>query len=75
METTATAIKSIPTPRDLRPHLLVAEIENDWGYRWWTEPMLASDLKAYLGQEHIAEKYFLSDVDCSTECWCGAHSK
>ena len=64
MATTETAVQT-----EEFQHLQIAEIETNSGYRFWTKPMLAPEMKAYLNDLHRTEG--LSDLCCSSECPCG----
>lgn len=46
-------------------HLLVVEVENASGGRYWAGPMTSDEL-----QEFTANKAGISDVDCWVECPC-----
>lgn len=57
------------TPKTIRPHLMMAEIESDMGYRFWSEPMPPFQLDQWVNN---SLKYGggLSDYCCSSKCWC-----
>lgn len=68
------------TPKSIRPHLEVAEIETVDGYRYWSEPMLHSALMGWLDAQlkPSAGGYhdsYLSDLDCAVGCWCDPLSR
>lgn len=53
------------TPETIRPHIVVAEIQEDAGYRWWTSPCQPTSL----GSRPV-DGAGLSDYDFATTCWC-----
>lgn len=58
------------TPKSIRPHLMVAEIEADSGYRYWSAPMASSlEMNLWIDQQ---EKFggSISDLCCANGCWC-----
>lgn len=57
------------TPKSIRPHLAMAEMEADTGYRYWSDPMPEFALDQWVrGEEAIGAG--LSDYCCSGKCWC-----
>lgn len=64
----ATAVKV--TPLIFRQHVMVAELETDYGFRVWTEPMTQRKLDEFLATQRLGEESWLSDYCCSTGCWC-----
>ena len=58
------------TPKSIRPHIQVVEVENAEGYRQWSAPLHDSvALNSFLFMEESQGRY-VSDVSCSYECWC-----
>lgn len=58
------------TPLVMRQHRMVVEVEDrdGWG-RHWSGEMPEREVRAYISQ--VQERGdFISDVDCSTGCWC-----
>lgn len=57
------------TPKSIRPHLMMAEIEDMSGYRHWSPPMSKAALNLWVDKE---QKYgaSLSEFSCSSVCWC-----
>lgn len=64
MVNVAEVVKSI-----VRPHVSVVEIETEYGYRFWSEPMPDVSVGLYI-QKNTGYHDSVSDVDCSTTCWC-----
>lgn len=64
---------STTTPKtEAVQHLQVVEIENASGGRYWTTPMLESELSQFLAEQKITS---VSDWDCAVDCpACGANS-
>lgn len=59
------------TPKSVRPHLMVAEIEAESGYRYWSEPMFKVSLDLWLTKEFKLHRGSgLSDYCCANGCWC-----
>lgn len=57
------------TPLTTQPHLVVAEIETEEGYRYWSKPMPEFQLSLWIRKElRNSGGSGLSDVDCSTKC-------
>lgn len=55
------------TPKSIRPHLMVAEMDTDFG-RVWSTPMFKAELDQWIrGQEAFGG---LSDYCCASTCWC-----
>lgn len=50
-------------------HLKVVEMAEEDGYRFWSVPMPESWVEGYIAQKS-AMGLLLSDIDCSTQCWC-----
>lgn len=66
--TNATAQKV--TPLIMRQHLKVVEVEDGNGYgRFWTGVMPEREVRAEIARIQKRGD-FISDVDCSTSCWC-----
>lgn len=59
------------TPKSIRPHLMMAEIEEESGYRRWSKPMVPAQLDPWVWQ---ATRFGggLSDYCCASTCWCAA---
>lgn len=57
------------TPKSVRPHLMVAEMEAESGYRYWSAPMPKVQLDLWINQQAKHENY-LSDYCCANGCWC-----
>lgn len=57
------------TPKSIRPHLMVAEMEAESGYRYWSKPMPKVQLDLWIDKEAKHENY-LSDYCCANDCWC-----
>lgn len=59
------------TPKSIRPHVQVVELQGaETGYRFWSDPMQGVLAVNQFVNEQKAIGYGLSDVDCSTKCWC-----
>lgn len=59
------------TPKSVRPHLMVAEIETESGYRYWSAPMFKVQLDLWLAKEfRVSRDSGLSDYCCANGCWC-----
>lgn len=59
------------TPKSVRPHLMVAEIETESGYRYWSEPMFKVSLDLWLDKTLTRDREDgLSDYCCANGCWC-----
>lgn len=59
------------TPKSIRPHVLVAELQDaESGYRYWSDPMQGSlKVNQFLKeQKDLGQE--LSDLCCSMKCWC-----
>lgn len=59
------------TPKSVRPHVEVAELEHEDGYRYWTQPMPKAEMDVFLAQELKKDEWYLSDLGCAMTCWCG----
>lgn len=57
------------TPKSVRPHLMVAEVEAEEGYRYWSQPMPKLELDLWLTKE-LRFGAGLSDYCCANDCWC-----
>jgi hypothetical protein len=57
------------TPKSIRPHVMVAEIEAESGYRYWSEPMSKAALNLWVDKE-LKWEGELSDFCCASSCWC-----
>jgi hypothetical protein len=57
------------TPKSVRPHLMVAEVEADSGYRYWSAPMFRLEMDLWLYKE-LRFGSGLSDLCCANGCWC-----
>lgn len=57
------------TPKTIRSHLMMAEIEADTGYRYWSKPMPKVQLDQWVNTE-LKYSGGLSDYCCSSRCWC-----
>lgn len=57
------------TPKSVRPHLMVAEMEAESGYRYWSDPMFKVQLDLWIDKEVKFDNY-LSDYCCANGCWC-----
>lgn len=49
-------------------HVMVVEMEWENGGRFWSPPMPASKVNAFVAT--FPSDLYVSDVDCSTQCWC-----
>lgn len=64
------------TPKSIRPHVMMAEIEEDSGYRHWTKPMPKFRLDLELDRQfrdakgRVRKDIGLSDYCCASTCWC-----
>ena len=58
------------TPKSVRPHLMVAEVEAESGYRYWSQPMFKLQLDLWLNKELRFGDSYLSDYCCANGCWC-----
>lgn len=58
------------TPLSVRPHVLVAEIQAESGFRYWSEPMNNLELSLWVSSELAVRGRELSDYCCSAKCWC-----
>lgn len=64
------------TPKDIRPHIVVAELEDmETGYRYWTPPMQGGVKTSQFLKEQEEKGHMLSDLTCSVECWCWSESE
>jgi hypothetical protein len=61
-----TPVYSTRTPA--REHMKMVETDSSYG-RHWSRPMPESQVTAYIDSVCDADTY-LSDVDCSSRCWC-----
>lgn len=59
------------TPKSVRPHLMMAEIEADYGYRYWSKPMVPAELNPWVWQQ-TRFGGGVSDYCCASRCWCAA---
>lgn len=60
---------STVTPKSVRPHVVIAEIEDESGYRYWTKPTAnALEMNSWLFK--ALKHGELSDYCCANECWC-----
>lgn len=59
------------TPKSIRPHLMMAEIEEEYGYRHWSKPMPGFQLNSWIWQQ-TRFGAGLSDWCCASSCWCAA---
>lgn len=59
------------TPKSVRPHVSVVEVQDsETGYRFWSAPLRSSlDVNLWIG-DRKEEGYALSDLCCSGTCWC-----
>jgi len=58
------------TPKSIRPHIMMAELDSMYGRRW-TKPMPKHELDLHLWQTfRVQPEVGLSDYDCSGGCWC-----
>jgi hypothetical protein len=57
------------TPKTIRPHVVMAEMEHEDGYRLWSKPMSRLELTGWIF-EHRKVGYEVSDYDCASTCWC-----
>lgn len=56
------------TPNSVRPHLMVAEMDGDFG-RVWSQPMFKAELDKWIrNQESYGNG--ISDYCCANTCWC-----
>lgn len=58
------------TPLSVRPHVMVAQIEAESGYRYWSESMSNMELSMWVSKELAVAGNGLSDYCCSMKCWC-----
>lgn len=57
------------TPKSVRSHLVMAEIETESGYRMWSKPMPPVHLNSWVFQQ-LRFGGGLSDYCCASGCWC-----
>lgn len=57
------------TPKTVRSHLMMVEIEEESGYRHWSEPMYQPALSLWVSRALRFGASF-SDSDCASTCWC-----
>lgn len=63
------------TPKSVRPHLMVAEVETESGYRFWSAPMPKLELDVWLHRQLKGGEDYLSDYCCANGCWCWEDEK
>lgn len=59
------------TPKTIRPHVVMAEMEDPSGYRYWSEPTSSLELSLWITRQ-CKIGATVSDYDCSSTCWCAA---
>lgn len=57
------------TPKTTLPHLVMAEMEDPSGYRYWSEPISKMELDLWIARQ-VKLGAGLSDYGCSITCWC-----
>ncbi len=71
---TARLVREATTPTyttvtPVREHMMVVELEHEWGGRIWSKPMPDSAVDAYL-DSYEGSSYGVSDIDHAAKCWC-----
>ena len=57
------------TPKSVRPHIMMCEIEEESGYRHWSKPMVPAQLNPWVWQQ-TRFGAGVSDYCCASTCWC-----